>query len=123
MITRTRTRAPEVTYRSWNFRYKRPRTGGWPLLTRTGWPQRGRKESRITPTELIIQVRQDANDQPAVSSIQARGTWTGTTLTASERIMLDARPGLAFTVYAPDWVQELAEDAVARATAEIGARA
>lgn len=123
MITKTRTGAPEITYRSWNFRYKRPRAGGWPLLTRTGHPQQDRKPSRITPTELIIQVRHDADGQLKVSSVLARGTWTGTTLRVNERVGLGARPGLAFVVYAPDWVEELAEDAVARAAAEIGASA
>lgn len=117
-ITKTRTGPPEITYRSWNFRYKRPRTGGWPLLTRTGYPQQGRKPSRITPAELIIQVRQ-ADGQLTVSSIQARGTWTGTKAKAREQVILDGRPGLAFVIYAPDWVEELAEDAVARAAAEI----
>ena len=27
-FTKTRTAEPEVTYRSWNFTYKRPSTGG-----------------------------------------------------------------------------------------------
>ena len=120
MITKTKTKAPEVSYRCWNFLYKRPRTGGWPLLTRTGWPQGGRKPSSITPKELVIQVRQHGDEQPEVTSIRAKGVWTGTALKVNEQVLLNGRPGLAMVTYAPDWVQELAEDAVARAAADTG---
>lgn len=119
-FTKTRTAEPEVTYRSWNFTYKRPRTGGWPLLTRTGWEQGGRKPAHVVPKVLTIQVRQLGGEAPAVSSVHVRGAWPNGTEYTGQLQAADAKPGLAMVIYQPDWVAELAGDAVARAAREAG---
>jgi hypothetical protein len=47
------------------------------------------------------------------------GTWAGTKREVTGRkVYFGTEPGLALVVYAPDWVMELAADAVARATEE-----
>lgn len=111
---------PVVAYRCWNYEYERPRRMGWPTLVKTGYEPIGRAPSRITPRKITVQVRQYDGAAPVLSSVSVSGTWTRTgRAVTQEQIRHDARPGLAFTIYPPDWVMELAADAVARASEEV----
>ena len=111
---------PTVSYRSWYFEYERPRRMGWPTLVKTGHVPTGTKPSRITARKITVTVKQEHGGEPRLASVTVTGMWTGTSFQATkERVRYeDLRPGLSFTIYAPDWVMELAEDAVRRASEE-----
>lgn len=114
---------PTVAYRCWNYEYERPGGMGWPTLIQTGWEEGGHKPSRITPRKITVQVRQHKGGEPSLSSISVTGTWTATGQPATgKKILHDAEPGYAMVIYAPDWVHELAADAVSRAKAEVTLR-
>ena len=116
---------PRVEYRSWNYVYDRPRQMGWPNLAMTDLPGRdggiARKGSPIGPRKILVHVRQRDGGEPLLAHISVAGDWAATRqrMDGWKRILHDTPPGQALQVYAPDWVLELAEDAVARATAEV----
>jgi hypothetical protein len=119
---KTKLPTPEVTARSWTYRYKRPRQLGWPLLLRTGWEQGNRPAARITPKMITVVVRQapGAEDSyPRAASVHCRGSWPSGREYAGQ-LLMGVPPGQALQIYAPDWVLDLVADAERRAAEEAG---
>ena len=106
---------PTVTQRSWIYVYSRPRRMGWPLLERAGWPGAGYHTENITPHKITIAVRQHTDGTVAAESVSVAGKWTATGRSVVRmKVHIDAPREQVLIIHAPDWVLELAADAVRR---------
>jgi hypothetical protein len=111
------TTEPVTTHRSWVYEYARPRQMGWPAIKRTGWeaPHKTYPDQMINAHKITITVSQDSGVPPELRNISVTGIWAGTKV-AVERMKIyhDATPEQKLIIFAPDWVLELAADAVRR---------
>jgi hypothetical protein len=109
---------PEVARRSWVYIYRRPAVPGWPLVVRKGWPEGNRADKLIKADDFRIKVTQVQGEEPVLEQIFINGSWPNGNPVRMVRVRHDG--GLAdLCVHAPDWVMELAADAIERSRAEI----
>jgi len=122
--------APAKITRRWTFTYTRPPRMGW---TNLSWTDAWRPDRPLTigPLEVQIVLHQPHGGAPAVQYVKARGRWAnpGTGTPGRVRRLDTSWIGLRIPggyteadcrMDAPDWVLELAADAVRRAWAEAG---
>lgn len=109
---------PRVARRDWLYVYKRPQQMGWPGLVRKGWPAGNREDKLVTAHELLITVSQYHGDDPGLKEIRVNGVWPNGNPVRMVRVHHDADPAQGLVVHAPDWVMELAADAIERSKAE-----
>jgi hypothetical protein len=94
---------------------------GWPAVMRTGWdaPHKTYPDALITAHKITITVRQEAGSPPGLNNISVTGVWAGTKAKVERmKVHTDAGPEHKLIIHAPDWVMELAADAVRRSTEE-----
>jgi hypothetical protein len=114
---------------SWTYIYARPPRMGWPVLAwRDSW--RPDRPLRIAPKQIRVRVYAGLNGQPVATVCDARGDWQAAKpAPGTVRRMNSDWIGLHLEgqnryancrMDAPDWVREIAADAVARARAELG---
>jgi hypothetical protein len=109
---------PVLIHQTYVFEFTRPKRMGWPTLVQDpipGW----RTPSRIEPHKIRVTVRHSAGCEPEVSRISVTGKWC-TTGRAVVGQTLKHRHGQqsAIGVTAPDWVLELAAEALAETKRE-----
>lgn len=108
---------PVVFKRTWVYVYSRPEEG-WPLLLRKGWPEGNRKDAMFTAHDLRITVYQGEGAEPELDGIRANGVWPNGNPVRMMTVHHDAAPEHCLIAHAPDWVMDLAADAVRRSKGE-----
>jgi hypothetical protein len=114
MTTKTQ---PTVAARRWTYHFTAPRRMGWPIVLIPGYV---RPDWTMQVTKLAVTVRWQPGQDVAVESIAAQGKkvgggklrgWRPFAVTDAQRSSLGK--------LAPDWMHELAAEAVALAGQEV----
>jgi hypothetical protein len=110
---------PLTVFRSWTYVYRPPEAGGWPKILHTGWPEANRSDKLVTAYELRIHIRQGLGEEPALNSIRLNGMWPNGNPVTNMNVHFDpVKRHHELITFAPDWVMELAADAIGRAKGE-----
>jgi hypothetical protein len=112
---------PEVSQRSWIYRYNRPEQG-WPGIERPAWPEGGHSAKLLHVDRLVVCVFQyGTGAAPELSSIHMNGRWPNGNPATTVKVHHDVNPAKVLTLRAPEWVLDIAADAVERSKLEVRA--
>jgi hypothetical protein len=110
---------PVLAIRTWQWRYRAPRSMGWPTIM-SGHPKPERR-SLIQVSEIAVNIRQGISaggepaQDPCVESIAIKGQWVSSRRPVGwmQLVVRDSQRS-ALTTEAPDWVMKIADDALGR---------